>query len=73
MVPVTYLSHPLFVQLLKMAEEEYGFDQKGAITLPCDVEEFLYAQGLIERDLAPTHHHNDHHQQHNHLVACFRA
>ncbi|TKY61221.1 Auxin-responsive protein SAUR32 [Spatholobus suberectus] len=34
-VPVNYLKHPLFVQLLKEAEEEYGFAQKGTITIPC--------------------------------------
>ncbi|KAF5202282.1 Auxin-responsive family protein, partial [Thalictrum thalictroides] len=39
-VPVMYLNHPLFIQLLKEAEEEYGFDQKGTITIPCQVEEF---------------------------------
>ncbi|XP_039035814.1 auxin-responsive protein SAUR32-like [Hibiscus syriacus] len=27
-VPVMYFNHPLFMQLLKEAEEEYGFDQK---------------------------------------------
>ncbi|XP_048334389.1 auxin-responsive protein SAUR32 [Ziziphus jujuba] len=39
-VPVIYFNHPLFMQLLKEAEEEYGFDQKGTITIPCHVEEF---------------------------------
>ncbi|WCJ22483.1 SAUR-like auxin-responsive protein family [Euphorbia peplus] len=39
-VPVMYFNHPLFIQLLKEAEEEYGFDQKGTITIPCHVEEF---------------------------------
>ncbi|XP_022958311.1 auxin-responsive protein SAUR32-like [Cucurbita moschata] len=27
-IPVIYVNHPLFVQLLKDAEDEYGFDQK---------------------------------------------
>ncbi|KAL1206280.1 Auxin-responsive protein SAUR32 [Cardamine amara subsp. amara] len=27
-VPVFYLNHPLFMQLLREAEEEYGFEQK---------------------------------------------
>ncbi|PNX78204.1 SAUR-like auxin-responsive family protein [Trifolium pratense] len=39
-VPVIYFNHPLFMQLLKEAEEEYGFDQKGTIKIPCHVEEF---------------------------------
>ncbi|KAK8476183.1 hypothetical protein V6N13_046789 [Hibiscus sabdariffa] len=28
-IPVVYINHPLFMQLLKVTEEEYGFDQKG--------------------------------------------
>ncbi|KAJ4825433.1 Auxin-responsive protein saur32 [Turnera subulata] len=39
-VPVLYFNHPLFMHLLKEAEDEYGFDQKGTITIPCHVEEF---------------------------------
>ncbi|KAF7843906.1 auxin-responsive protein SAUR32 [Senna tora] len=44
-VPVIYFNHPLFLQLLKEAEEEYGFDQKGTITIPCHVEEFRNRDG----------------------------
>uniref|UniRef100_A0A2P2MS50 Indole-3-acetic acid-induced protein ARG7-like n=1 Tax=Rhizophora mucronata TaxID=61149 RepID=A0A2P2MS50_RHIMU len=39
-VPVIYFNHPLFMHLLKEAEEEYGFDQKGTFTIPCHVDEF---------------------------------
>ncbi|KAK7338110.1 hypothetical protein VNO77_18709 [Canavalia gladiata] len=46
-VPVNYLNHPLFVQLLKEAEEEYGFSHKGTITIPCHVAEFNNVQHLI--------------------------
>ncbi|KAK8981876.1 hypothetical protein V6N11_049368 [Hibiscus sabdariffa] len=59
-IPVIYINHPLFMQLLKVAEEEYGFDQKGPITIPCHVEEFRNVQGMIDKD----HHH--------HHVWCFR-
>lgn len=61
-VPVMYFNHPLFMQLLKEAEEEYGFDQKGTITIPCHVEEFRNVRGLIDRDKNLNHH--------NH-VGCF--
>ncbi|MQL84734.1 hypothetical protein Taro_017245 [Colocasia esculenta] len=77
-VPVAYLSHPLFMQLLKEAENEYGFEHKGAIALPCHVAEFRCVQGLIDRELhhSSSHHggaaHGRHHH-HHHLVACFRA
>ncbi|KAL9686626.1 hypothetical protein QQ045_031019 [Rhodiola kirilowii] len=71
-VPVMYLNHPLFKQLLKEAEEEYGFDQKGAITIPCHVLEFRYVRGLIDKEV---NHHNRHRDHHNHhgLVGCFRV
>ncbi|TXG48542.1 hypothetical protein EZV62_024417 [Acer yangbiense] len=65
-VPVIYINHPLFMQLLKEAEEEYGFDHTGPITLPCHVEEFRTVQGIIGRDKS-VHHHHQHH------VWCFRT
>ncbi|CAN6480380.1 unnamed protein product [Victoria cruziana] len=55
-VPIIYLSHPLFMQLLKEAEDEYGFDQKGTITIPCHVAEFRYVQGLINKEKQQPHH-----------------
>ncbi|GAB2224552.1 hypothetical protein Droror1_Dr00005314 [Drosera rotundifolia] len=39
-VPVIYLNHPLFAELLKEAEEIYGFDHPGEIKLPCPMEKF---------------------------------
>ncbi|XVF22311.1 hypothetical protein REPUB_Repub12eG0161900 [Reevesia pubescens] len=63
-VPVMYFNHPLFMQLLKEAEEEYGFDQKGTITIPCHVEEFRNVRGLIDREKSLDHHHH---------VGCFRV
>jgi len=66
-VPVNYLKHPLFVQLLKEAEEEYGFAHKGTITIPCQLAQFKHVQHLIDADTSLLHHH------HLHLVPCFRA
>lgn len=40
LVPVIYFNHPLFGQLLREAEEEYGFNQQGGITIPCRFSEF---------------------------------
>ncbi|XP_008376188.1 auxin-responsive protein SAUR32-like [Malus sylvestris] len=65
-VPVIYFNHPLFIRLLKEAEEEYGFDQKGTITIPCHVEEFRSVQGMIDREKSLHHHHHHH-------VGCFRV
>ncbi|KAH7854844.1 hypothetical protein Vadar_018335 [Vaccinium darrowii] len=69
-IPVIYINHPLFMQLLKEAEEEYGFDQKGPITIPCHVEQFRQVQGMIDQDKSHHHHHNHHH--HHHLL-CFKV
>ncbi|VVB08536.1 unnamed protein product [Arabis nemorensis] len=41
-VPVMYLSHPSFQQLLKKAEEEFGFDHPmGGLTIPCTEQIFI--------------------------------
>ena len=34
-VPLSCLTNPTFLRLLERAAEEYGFDQDGAITIPC--------------------------------------
>ncbi|CAN1218661.1 Auxin-responsive protein SAUR24 [Linum perenne] len=40
-VPLSYLSQPLFQDLLSMAEEEFGFDHPmGGLTIPCSEEIF---------------------------------
>ncbi|XP_058104585.1 auxin-responsive protein SAUR36-like [Magnolia sinica] len=40
LVPVIYFNHPLFGELLREAEEEYGFQHPGGITIPCRTSEF---------------------------------
>ncbi|CAD6338302.1 unnamed protein product [Miscanthus lutarioriparius] len=81
-VPVGYLKHPLFVALLKAAEEEYGFEQKGAITIPCGVDHFRRVQGIIHHQRQHHNHHGSgggaHHGHHSsnhhfHIAGCFRA
>ncbi|CAJ1955893.1 unnamed protein product [Sphenostylis stenocarpa] len=34
-LPLSCLSNPAFLKLLEQAEEEYGFDHEGAVTIPC--------------------------------------
>lgn len=65
-VSIMDINHPLFVELLKEAEEEYGFEQKGPIMIPCHVEEFRSVQDLINREKLAMYH------QH-HLLYCFRV
>ncbi|KAH7518495.1 hypothetical protein FEM48_Zijuj09G0177400 [Ziziphus jujuba var. spinosa] len=41
-VPITYLKHPLFQDLLLKAAEEFGFHhQMGGITIPCAQQYFI--------------------------------
>ncbi|XP_030522931.1 auxin-induced protein X15-like [Rhodamnia argentea] len=41
-VPVSYLNHPSFQELLGQAEEEFGFDHPtGGLTIPCREEVFV--------------------------------
>lgn len=49
-IPAAHINHPLFQELLKKAEEEYGFEQKGTITIPCHVSDFQSVQDLINRE-----------------------
>ncbi|KAK9667189.1 hypothetical protein RND81_14G239700 [Saponaria officinalis] len=41
-VPLSYLSQPAFQELLKRAEEEFGFTHPmGGLTIPCKEETFV--------------------------------
>ncbi|CAN0889899.1 Auxin-responsive protein SAUR36 [Linum grandiflorum] len=48
LVPVIYINHPLFGELLKGAQEEYGFHQQGGITIPCPFSEFERVKTRID-------------------------
>ena len=40
-IPISYLNHPEFQDLLSQAEEEFGFDHPmGGLTIPCTEEAF---------------------------------
>ncbi|KAL2514346.1 SAUR-like auxin-responsive protein family [Forsythia ovata] len=38
-VDLGLLKHPAFLRLLELAEDEYGFEHKGALALPCRPDE----------------------------------
>ncbi|RWR79199.1 Auxin responsive SAUR protein [Cinnamomum micranthum f. kanehirae] len=41
-IPISYLKHPSFQELLSRAEEEFGFDhQMGGLTIPCHEDTFM--------------------------------
>ncbi|XP_062218190.1 auxin-induced protein X15-like [Phragmites australis] len=48
-IPTEYLSHWAFEELLKEAEEEFGFRHEGALRIPCDVEVFEGILRLVGR------------------------
>ncbi|KAF3774908.1 Auxin-induced protein X10A [Nymphaea thermarum] len=39
-IPMAFLRHAEFRALLARAEEEFGFEHEGGLTLPCEVDEF---------------------------------
>ncbi|XP_048130575.1 auxin-induced protein 15A [Rhodamnia argentea] len=39
-VEASHLSHPLFQDLLRSSEEEFGFSYDGALRIPCEVGVF---------------------------------
>ncbi|XP_057499827.1 auxin-responsive protein SAUR36-like [Actinidia eriantha] len=46
-VPVVYFNHPLFGELLREAEDEFGFNHPGGITIPCRISDFERVQTRI--------------------------
>ena len=41
-IPISFLNHPLFADLLNRAEEEFGFNHPmGGLTFPCSDEYFI--------------------------------
>ncbi|CAN6452626.1 unnamed protein product [Victoria cruziana] len=49
-IPTDYLSHYAFVDLLKEAEEEFGFQNEGALRIPCETDAFEKILKVVEED-----------------------
>ncbi|KAI3806327.1 hypothetical protein L1987_22226 [Smallanthus sonchifolius] len=47
-VPTGYLSHPLFKMLLDKASDEFGFEQKHGLVVPCSVTVFQEVVSVVE-------------------------
>ena len=47
-VPTSYLSHPLFKILLEKAYDEFGFEHRNGLTVPCTVSAFQEVVNAIE-------------------------
>ncbi|CAL1380117.1 unnamed protein product [Linum trigynum] len=63
-IPISYLYHPLFKNLLDKAHEVFGYHAAGPLRLPCSVDDFLHLRWQIERE--PDHHHSHSHRHHIH-------
>ena len=48
-LPLAYFHNPIFVELLKMSEEEFGLPGNGPITLPCEGVFMDYVVSLVQR------------------------
>lgn len=44
-IELDYLTNPAFLTLLELAREEYGFQQKGVLSLPCRPHELQQILG----------------------------
>uniref|UniRef100_M0ZMU4 Auxin-induced SAUR n=1 Tax=Solanum tuberosum TaxID=4113 RepID=M0ZMU4_SOLTU len=49
-IPISFLSQPLFQDLLSQAEEEFGFDHPmGGVTIPCSEDVFVDLTSHLNR------------------------
>ncbi|KAJ8639870.1 hypothetical protein MRB53_016564 [Persea americana] len=47
-IPMDFLSHHLFKMLLEKAYNEYGFDQRNGLVVPCTVSLFQEVLSAVE-------------------------
>lgn len=47
-VPTSVLSHPLFKMLLEKAYDEFGFEQRSGLVVPCSVSTFKEVLNAVE-------------------------
>ncbi|KAF1893666.1 hypothetical protein Lal_00002175 [Lupinus albus] len=47
-VPISFLSHPEFQNLLHQAEEEFGFDHERGLTIPCQEHVFESLTSMLK-------------------------
>ncbi|GLT62688.1 hypothetical protein SLA2020_353060 [Shorea laevis] len=47
-VPTSFLSHPLFKMLLEKSYDEFGFEQRNRLVVPCSVATFQEVVNAVE-------------------------
>lgn len=50
LLPLEYLNNEIMRELFNMAEEEFGLQSEGPLTLPCDADLIEYASALIRQN-----------------------
>ncbi|XP_010555794.1 PREDICTED: auxin-responsive protein SAUR15-like [Tarenaya hassleriana] len=55
-----FLNHPLFEEMLRLSEEEFGFSYDGALRIACDVDVFMHLIHLLKSS-DPSAHYMDLH------------
>ncbi|GAB2287208.1 hypothetical protein Dimus_021589 [Dionaea muscipula] len=74
-IPISYLYHPLFSDLLDRARELYGYHSHGPLRLPCSVDDFVHLRWRIEKEkqyncLRHDHHHRYYHHHASPFHTC---
>lgn len=59
-IPISYLSHPLFQRLLDKAHDVYGYNSSGPLRIPCSLDDFLHQKCEIEKETSRRHNQNHH-------------
>jgi SAUR family protein len=54
-ISIDDLYHPFFTELLEAAKEKYGFEQKGPLRIPCDVDRFRQLNRMIRKGRTQMH------------------
>eukprot|EP01018_Ginkgo_biloba_P020019 Gb_02938 [translate_table: standard] len=49
------VNHPLFAELLQTSAQEFGYQQKGGLRIPCDVMVFEHILCLINSEVSNAH------------------
>ncbi|RWR90621.1 auxin-responsive protein SAUR64-like protein [Cinnamomum micranthum f. kanehirae] len=52
MVPLDHLNSPIFVELLRLSEEQFGLPCDGPITIPCEAFFMEYVISFLQRRLS---------------------
>ncbi|GLJ49934.1 hypothetical protein SUGI_1061780 [Cryptomeria japonica] len=56
-IPIHYLHHPFFEELLEAAEATFGFNHNGPLKIPCNVDRFKKLQRMIRKGQAKSSSH----------------